>query len=313
MALKRREGGFASAAQNITEKNPTRMIKIADIVSPEKHDRSQFDVKTIENLAENIKEQGLLQPIVVRKLANGNYERIAGFRRLEAVKLLKHTEILAHVIEADDLAALKAMLSENTAREDLNVYDKAVFFEEIILKTMQLSGYPMLMEINTHDLKKRLTRMRNRSRGAIAEEASEDELMFDAIMRKEILTQYGLGLDSFVKFMAVLDFHKLIIDAIKNGDIERASAAEINRLSVHLEEMIPIALKRATDEKMGVREVSAMISTYLKSKKLDKNTDDELKKDIQKIINIKKIPKEKRADADIVISNFLEQIKHFYI
>jgi ParB family chromosome partitioning protein len=313
MALKRREGGFATAAEKITEKNPTRTIKISTIVSPMKHDRSQFDVRTIENLAENIKEQGLLQPIVVRKLTNGNYERIAGFRRLEAVKLLKHTEILAHVIEADDLTALKAMLSENTAREDLNVYDKAVFFEEIILKTMQLSGYPMLMEINTHDLKKRLTRMRNRSRGAIAEEASGDELMFDTIMQKEILTQYGLGLDSFVKFMAVLDFHKLIIEAIKNGEIERASAAEVNRLSTHLEEIIPVVLQRVSEEKMGVREVSTMVSTYLKSKKLHENTDDDLKKDIKKIINIKKIPKEKREEADVIISNFLEQIKHFYI
>jgi len=307
--LVRAQSGFERAIETVVAGNPVRSIKIADIVPPKKHDRSQYDEKAIDNLAENIKQQGLLQPIVVRKLEDGTYERIAGFRRLKAVVSLGHTEILARIIEADNLAALKAMLSENTEREDLNVYDKAVFFEEIILAAMYASNHPMLIEMSTHDLKRRLMRMRNRSNGVIAENATEDEIVFDSIMRNEILSQYGFGLDSFVKFMSILDFDEKIIDALKNNRIERISAAEINRLSTNHAGLIPEALRRVFDEQMGRREVGAMVAMYLKEK-------DGLKKDtikgIEKLIDFKKIPKENRPEAKKIIETFLADIKGMF-
>jgi ParB family chromosome partitioning protein len=308
--LERVVGGFERAVGTVVAGNPTRMIKISDIKPPKKHDRSQFSEEAIKNLAENIKVQGLLQPIVVRKLEEGEYERIAGYRRLLAVMLLGHTEILARVIEADDLSALKAMLSENTQREDLNVYDKAVFFEEIILAAMNFTQHPAMMDMSTHDLKRRLMRMRNRSNGNISESITDDETLFEEIMNTEILSQYGYGIDSFVKFMSILDFDERIIEALKNNRIERIAGAEINRLATKHPALIQEALDRAFGEGMGMREVNLMVNAYLN----DKSDIQTISiKDIEKAVGFKKIPKNKKLEAKTIIEKFVTEIKGMFI
>lgn len=85
--------------------------------------RTVFDEKEIASLAESIKEMGLLQPITVRETSDGNYELIAGERRLRACQLLGKTQIDAIVTQADDSELAILALAENASREDLCDYE----------------------------------------------------------------------------------------------------------------------------------------------------------------------------------------------
>lgn len=86
--------------------------------------RSKFDEDAIRELAQSIKNNGLLQPVLVSR-KNGYYELICGERRLRAVKLLGHNTITAIVKECSEEDLLKKALVENIHREDLDPVEKA--------------------------------------------------------------------------------------------------------------------------------------------------------------------------------------------
>ncbi len=98
--------------------------------------RKAFDQTTIDELAQSIKENGLLQPITVRKSING-YELIAGERRLRACKQLGYKEIPAIVRDFNDNQIMEFALLENIQREDINVIEEANAYD----KMMQTFSY----------------------------------------------------------------------------------------------------------------------------------------------------------------------------
>ena len=87
--------------------------------------RKEFNGESLLALAESIEAKGVLQPLVVRGLAGGTYELIAGERRLRAAKIAKLEEVPAIVREAEGSERLELALLENVAREDLNPVDEA--------------------------------------------------------------------------------------------------------------------------------------------------------------------------------------------
>jgi ParB family chromosome partitioning protein len=87
--------------------------------------RSSFDEDTLARLADSIKARGVLQPLVVRPLAGGTYELLAGERRLRAAKLAGLETVPALARDAEDWERLDLALAENMAREDLNPVDEA--------------------------------------------------------------------------------------------------------------------------------------------------------------------------------------------
>ena len=87
--------------------------------------RRDFDEDALLALAESIRSRGLLQPIVVRPLAGGTFELVAGERRLRAAKLAGLEQIPAVVREAEDWERLDMALAENMARVDLNPIEEA--------------------------------------------------------------------------------------------------------------------------------------------------------------------------------------------
>jgi len=95
--------------------------------------RIDFNDETIEELAKSIKEQGLLQPIVVRKTSDEKYQIISGERRFRALKSLGENEIPAIVREdIDDRQMLELALVENIQREDLNEIEAALSYKKLI-------------------------------------------------------------------------------------------------------------------------------------------------------------------------------------
>jgi ParB family transcriptional regulator, chromosome partitioning protein len=97
-----------------------------DLVKPNpRQPRRSFDEGALAELAESIRARGVLQPIVVRALPGGNYELVAGERRLRAARLAELEAVPAVVRETDDWERLDIALAENMARVDLNAVEEA--------------------------------------------------------------------------------------------------------------------------------------------------------------------------------------------
>jgi ParB family chromosome partitioning protein len=95
------------------------------IVPNPRQPRREFDEALVKELAESIRSEGLMQPIVVRKVKDG-FELIAGERRFRAFKLLGQPTITARIVEASDTSSAVLALVENLQRADLNAIDEAV-------------------------------------------------------------------------------------------------------------------------------------------------------------------------------------------
>src|SRR5207253_6027850 len=100
-------------------------LAVADIHANAKQPRKRFDVEATSGLAESIKAQGLIQPVVVRPRLEGGYELIAGERRWRAAREAGIATVPAVVREADDRDSLLLGLVENVAREDLSPIEEA--------------------------------------------------------------------------------------------------------------------------------------------------------------------------------------------
>lgn len=94
--------------------------------------RKQMDEEALQELSASIKQQGLLQPIAVRRITPDKYEIIAGERRFRAAKLAKLTKIPAIVHHIDDKTTLAYALVENIQREDLNPLEEAIALSRLI-------------------------------------------------------------------------------------------------------------------------------------------------------------------------------------
>ena len=97
-----------------------------ELIRPNPHQpRRDFDDEALVALSESVKARGILQPLVVRPLAGGSYELIAGERRLRAAKLAELRQVPAIVRETAEGDRLELALIENMAREDLNAVEEA--------------------------------------------------------------------------------------------------------------------------------------------------------------------------------------------
>ena len=93
--------------------------------------RKYFDKQALEELASSIKENGLLQPILVREYGEGRYQIIAGERRFRACKMAEITEIPAIILDRDDRKVAELSLIENIQRENLNPIEEALAFRAL--------------------------------------------------------------------------------------------------------------------------------------------------------------------------------------
>ncbi len=106
-------------------------IKLSLIDPKSDQPRKYFDKEALEQLAESISENGLLQPILVREYGDGRYQIIAGERRFRASKLAGLSEIPAIILEKDDKKASEIALIENIQREDLNPLEEALAYKSL--------------------------------------------------------------------------------------------------------------------------------------------------------------------------------------
>ena len=107
-------------------------LPISQVESYSAQPRKLFDEAALAELADSIREHGIIQPLTVRKLSTGYYQIIAGERRWRAARLAGLSEVPAVVVDADDQKAAELALVENLQREDLNPMEEAAGFQSLI-------------------------------------------------------------------------------------------------------------------------------------------------------------------------------------
>ena len=107
------------------EKRPVRMIPLQKAEPNPDQPRKVFDPEELQNLAESIAENGVIQPLTVRETDSGFYQIIAGERRWRAARMAGLTEIPVLVVDADDEKAARLALIENLQRQDLDFLEEA--------------------------------------------------------------------------------------------------------------------------------------------------------------------------------------------
>ena len=126
--------GLSSLLGDSSKEIKTNKIPIKDIIRNKFQPRKYFSKENLEELTNSIKEQGIIQPIVVRpdKLNDGKYEIIAGERRWLASQNAGLHEVPAVVLNVDDVKSLEFAIVENVQRQDLNPIEEAQGYQRLI-------------------------------------------------------------------------------------------------------------------------------------------------------------------------------------
>ena len=171
------DNAIESSAAGVTE------LRISDVEPKKDQPRKVFDQAALSELADSIAANGVIQPILVREAENGMYTIVAGERRWRASKMAGLSEIPAIVMDVDELTASKIAMIENLQREDLNPYEEAMGYEELIRK------YSLTQEEVASQIGK--------SRAAVANRLRLLDLpgeVLEMLTRREITAGHGIAL-----------------------------------------------------------------------------------------------------------------------
>ena len=116
---------------NTGETSGAQTLRVSDIEPNRKQPRQTFDDAAIAELADSIRQHGLIQPIVVRS-TGANYQIVAGERRWRACRMLGMSEVPVIIKELDDSETAQIALIENIQREDLNPVEEAMAYRSLM-------------------------------------------------------------------------------------------------------------------------------------------------------------------------------------
>ncbi len=128
------KGLGALLGEDVFQNEPTDRLSLplTQIENYAGQPRKHFDEAALADLADSIREHGIIQPLTVRRLSSGSYQIIAGERRWRAARIAGLSEVPAIVIEADDRKATELALIENLQREDLSPLEEAEGYRTLI-------------------------------------------------------------------------------------------------------------------------------------------------------------------------------------
>ncbi len=194
-------------------------IGLADLRYNESQPRKHFDDASLSDLAESIRERGVLEPIIVRRVGTG-YEVVAGERRARAARMAGLSEVPAVVVDLDDREALEIAITENLQREDLNAVEET----EAVLDLLQLA-----LEVPRPEVVAILQALYGEERGRGSSRP------MDRARREETLAIFRrLGRFSVSSFVSnrlpILEFPPELLDAVRSGQLAFTKAQAIARL-----------------------------------------------------------------------------------
>ncbi len=191
--------------------------------------RRSFDDVTLAELARSIREQGLLQPLLVRPVGQGQYEIVAGERRYRAARLAGLTEIPVLIRELTDEDARTLALVENLQREDLNPVDRVDATAQLIARTL---------EIPVERVPAQLSALRKHPEGE-----GHPQLISQV---EDVFNVVGGSWRSFlVHLLPVLRYPDDVLSAMRSGRLEYTKGAVLARVQDEVQR------RRLLDQALG--------------------------------------------------------------
>ena len=123
---------FLDNAAEETEENGSLTVRLSEIEPNRDQPRRNFDENALAELADSIREHGIIQPLLVRKLETGGYQLVAGERRWRAARMIGLDEVPVIVRDMSETEVLELALIENLQREDLNPLEEAAGYQELM-------------------------------------------------------------------------------------------------------------------------------------------------------------------------------------
>lgn len=137
MATKNRKSGLGKGleslfADNTRPEEPSSTMRLSEIEPNEDQPRKDFDEAALAELADSIRQHGVLQPLLVRPMPNGGYQLVAGERRWRAARMAGLIEVPVVIRELTDSQTMELALIENLQREDLNPIEEALGYRSLM-------------------------------------------------------------------------------------------------------------------------------------------------------------------------------------
>lgn len=120
------DNGFELAQENGT------VLRLTEIEPNRNQPRKEFDEQALSELADSIREHGIIQPLLVRPLETGGYQLVAGERRWRAARMIGLTEVPVVIKEMTETEVMELALIENLQRQDLNPLEEAAGYRELM-------------------------------------------------------------------------------------------------------------------------------------------------------------------------------------
>lgn len=193
--------GKAELEEQDYHPNEVVQLEVNKIVPNRFQPRTIFDEEKIKELAQTIRTHGMIQPIIVRKIDDGNYELIAGERRWRAVTLLEWEHIPAIIRDLTDTETASIALIENLQREELTAIEEAKAYSQL------LEMHSLTQEALAQRLGKNQSTIANKLRLLKLPEPVQD-----ALMKKEITERHARALIKLKDEQKQLEILRLIIE-----------------------------------------------------------------------------------------------------
>ena len=236
----------SKASKKVESEGASLNIDISLISVSPYQPRTNFDEDNLKSLIESIREQGIIQPILIRKLTKNKYELIAGERRLRAAKILGHKTIPGIIKTiTDEVAAIYALL-ENVQRENLNPIEEAVGLEKLIQE----------FKFTQEQLSKKTGKSRSHIANLIRL-LSLDQYVIDLLSQKKIDMGHARALLSLSHssqkiYADKVVKQKLSVRAIEKLVMENSEISSRKLVKTKKDAQI-IAIENQLREKMGVQ------------------------------------------------------------
>lgn len=270
--------------------------------------RRYFDPKKQEKLAQSIKAVGILQPLLVRPLPNGDYELVAGERRLKAADMAVINDIPVIIREMDETTIKEIRLVENLQREDLNAYEETIAILELLALRLKMNQEEVISLLNRIEKSKR-KKADNVIRHDNDEKADNVIRPEDTKIVEDVFSSLGrLSPESFrTNRLPLLNLPDEIKQALSQGQIEYTKARAIAKLKIE-DERIQL-LEEAIEQDLPLSEIQKRVQNIINNVK-DSHKDTSLKsqyKEISKQLSISKVwdnPKKRKN-----LEKLINQIK----
>ena len=191
----------------------TIQLRISEIEPNRSQPRRRFDENSLTELADSIRQHGVLQPLMVRPLASGGYQIVAGERRWRACRMANITEVPAIVREMTDQEVMEIALIENIQREDLNPIEEAMAYQRLVKE------YSLKQDEVAERVSKSRTAITNSLRLLKLDERVQEMLIEENISSgharallaiKDNDSQYNIAMKIFDEKLSVRETEKLI-------------------------------------------------------------------------------------------------------